>query len=674
MRRLLVLFASVFAAAAAQGASGRYDSLGADDVRHVITRTPEALEVRVLGAGVDRPEQALFVALGGSSGEGSPQLPAEPGEEGSPVWLPFAADLLVSARDTADGKKVTLRRWEKTAWGPRKPDGNVIVSAEPAQVSVRIPAKLLGDADRLVVYLKDLATEGGRGRLYGAVDRATASGTGERTIRHYLAMDTAKDATTFRRAGRTSPDGPRTRICGVPPRLSGKTDATRRPDGAPGENGDGKSGDLDDAALAELKNLGFTHLCLTGAGGPGDKPAGSGGEFQSLLDRIHGQGLQVIVDFVPGRAAGRLASGVQTGSSVDVDGESDIAVVDTREKMDTVIARWQDLGVDGFRAGMAHMVPPEIWHWLIVRARQRDPGVYFVAAAGAGGDVRLGLLAAGFDAVYDNAGFDALDELSGAEGTDKEPHAFLFDNTLRRAGNRGGAGVAPLPGREGRGMAADKPAAALLFGLSRGPVMVCHGLETGEPEPVDGDGVHDDEPATTGGDRSGPESAPKAEVLAHGGGRRAPEQSSLREYYRRLLHLADLPALRDGDFYPLQPASTGNPAEASDPSGTGGPSIRCFLRHDVATGQKILVVANLHPDETVRDVRIRFPGKAMRFLGWDTIAGSQTVPVIAGDRLGEVSGGSAAIRTTPAEMENPGLPVAALPPLTAAYYELQAPR
>ena len=45
----------------------------------------------------------------------------------------------------------------------------------------------------------------------------------------------------------------------------------------------------------------------------------------------------------------------------------DLAVPDTWKKMDEIIAYWQDLGVDGFRADMAQMVPPEFWRWLIGR-------------------------------------------------------------------------------------------------------------------------------------------------------------------------------------------------------------------------------------------------------------------------------------------------------------------
>ena len=75
----------------------------------------------------------------------------------------------------------------------------------------------------------------------------------------------------------------------------------------------------------------------------------------------------------------------------------------------------------------------------------------------------------------------------------------------------------------------------------------------------------------------------------------------------------------------------------------------------------------------MRGVRVRFSRPAMRFLDWDFLAGSKTVPVTATDRLGDVPGSVAGITTTPAEMQDPGLLVAELPPLTAAYFELQSP-
>ena len=833
MPRFALSFVLFLAAATVQGAEGRYDTIGADEVRHVISRTPDFLELRVLGAGVDRPDQVLFVAWGGSSGEGSPLVPSEPGHEGSPVWLPFSADTLLAVRNVDGGEKTSIRRWDKTSWGPRESAAGVQVSSEPAQLTVRIPEKMVGSADRIVVYLKDMAVDEGGGRLYGAIDRATASGTGERTIRHYVAMEGEKGKMTFHRAARTPPDQPRTRIYQLLPRLFGNTNETRKSGGSVEENGVGKFSDINERAIGELKNMGFTHVWLTGvlqqatatdhsavgepaddpdllkglAGSPyairdyfdvspdyADDPAKRKEEFKALIDRLHAQGLKAIIDFVPNHVARSYQSTVRpdlsfgakddrdkffdpknnfyyltpesgaagggpplrlpttnvgenaaplpgvdglyegekefgrvTGNDVvswepPVDSwyetvklnygydftdrekktrlyphgdKTDIPVPDTWKKMDEVISYWQELGVDGFRADMAHMVPPEFWHWLIVRARQRNPDVYFVAEAYAGdaqvpsgdaaaaavtrGEVMTELLKSGFDAVYDDPSYDALKQLYDGPGTANEldtvrPRNFLFDNSLRYAENHDEVRLASPREWGGHGMELGKPVSALLFALSRGPVMLYSGQEVGEPA-LGVEGFGKDDARTTIYDYwSMPEFAKWVNDGAYDGGELSPEQNSLREYYRRLLHLADLPAFRDGDFYPLNPDNSDNPGYGVLPSGAPGHWLYSFLRYDQATGQRILVVANLHPEKTLTDVRIRFPKKAMRFLGWDTIAGSQTVPVMAGDRLGEVAGESAAIRTTPAEMENPGLRIKELQPLTAAYYELQTAR
>jgi len=832
MRRFAVLFVVLAVAATAQGAQGRHDALGADQIRHVLTRTPDIFEVRVLGAGVDRPDQALFIAFGRPTGEGSPLLLSEAGR-GSPVWLPFAADTLVTVRNTGEGEKVSVQRWRKTSWGLAEEEAGISVSSEPAELSVRLPSKLVGASDRVVIYLKDLAADEGRGRLYGAIDSATISGTGEKTIRHYLSMETEKGKTRFRRAGRTQPHQPRVRIYQLLPRLFGNTNETRKPGGSLAENGVGKFSAMDDKALAEIKNMGFTHLWLTGvlqqatatdhsgageppddpdllkgiAGSPyavrdyfdvcpdyADDPAKRKEEFKALIDRIHAQGMRVIIDFVPNHVARGYASSVKpelsfgaddnkakffdpknnfyyltaesgaagngpplllpkpeggegsaTPAGVDglFDGEKEFGRVtgdnvvswepgrdtwyetiklnygydftdpekktrryphgenndgpipDTWKKMNEVIAYWQALGVDGFRADMAHMVPPEFWHWLIVRARERNPDAYFVAeaysgdaqvasgdartAAVTGGDVMPELLKAGFDAVYDDPSYDALKEIYEGEGTANEldqirPRAFLFDNSLRYAENHDEVRLASPKEWGGHGMKVGKPVSALLFALSRGPVMLYHGQEVGEPA-SGAEGYGKDDARTTIYDYwSMPEFAKWVNGGAYDGGRLSPEQGALREFYRRLLHLADLPAFRDGEFYPLNPDNAGNPGYGRLPSGISGHWLYSFLRYDPASGQRVLVVVNLHPDQTLHDVRIRFPKMAMRFLGLDTIAGSQIVQVMAGDRLGEVTGESAAILTTPAEMENPGLRIKELQPLTAAYYELQSAR
>lgn len=818
-RRVAAFFALFLLAVTVQGA-GRYDAPGADEIRHVLIRTPEFLEVHVVGAGVDRPEQAVFVALGGASGSGSPLVPSDVGEEGAPVWLPFAADRIIVARSTPHGEKVSLRRWEKVAWGPRGEAEGVTVASEPAQVTLRIPKKLLGGADRVVVYLKDLAADDGRGRFYGALDRMASSGTGERVLRHYLAMDEKSGG--FRLTGRTPPEAPRVRIYQLLPRLFGNTNETRRPGGTVEENGVGKFHDISDRALGELKDMGFTHLWLTGVldqatgtdhsniGKPADDPdilKGRAGspyairdyfdvspdyavdpakrleEFKALLGRIHAKGLKVLMDFVPNHVARsyhstarpelsfgtkddhakffdpqnnffyltskspgggpplRLPHAVEDGLFA---GEKDFGRVtgnnevtwapgpdswyetaklnygydftakgeaarqyphagkankplpDTWKKMDEVIAFWQGLGVDGFRVDMAHMVPPEFWRWLITRARGRNPGVYFMAeaydkdpskifggnpavSAATGGDVMLELLEAGFDAVYDDPTYDTLKAVyekgGGAGELDRETaRPFFRDNALRYAENHDEVRLAAPSQWGGYGMAVGKPVSALLFGLSRGPVMVYSGQEVGEPA-AGAEGFGADDARTSIFDYwTMPEFAKWVNGGAFDGGALSEEQKSLREFYRRLLHASDLPAFRDGDFYPLNPENFHTSARRNESADDSGRWLYAYLRYDPASGQRMLVVVNLHPEHALHDVRIRFSKNAMRFLGWDTIAGSRLVPVMAGDRLGEVSGESATVQTTPAEMENPGLTIKELPPLTAAYYELKSAR
>jgi glycosidase len=87
----------------------------------------------------------------------------------------------------------------------------------------------------------------------------------------------------------------------------------------------------------------------------------------------------------------------------------------TWRTMDEIIAYWQGMGVDGFRADMAHMIPMEFWAWLSSRARERDPGVYLMAEAYDSDPAKLtdrdvmdALLDAGIDAVYDHPTYKIL--------------------------------------------------------------------------------------------------------------------------------------------------------------------------------------------------------------------------------------------------------------------------
>lgn len=839
-RAVLLLCLALLVPSVARAEKDVYDAAGADGVRYRISRSSDSWEIRLTGAGIDGPEQALFVALGTQHGTGSPLIPPELGSGGGAVWLPFQANLLlVSGGASAKGGTV-LHRWKQTQWGAAEKAPGASVAREPAQIVLRIPSALVGP-DRgfdLSVFLKDMAADSKRGRLYGALDAASTSGPGERVIRHFLRVDPSKGGVAFRVTGRTDPASPRIRIYQLLPRLFGNTNETRTANGTLAENGVGKFADINGTALDELKSMGFTHIWLTGVmqqatatdyssiGEPADDtdllkglagspyaikdyydvcpdyavdPSKRLEEFHALVERIHARGMKVIVDLVPNHVARSYASTIKPeltfGANDDrskffkpdnnfyyltadagadgagpplrlptVDGDGrptsptvlaagggdglfdgekdhgrvtgnnvvswapgvdawyetvklnygynfrvaaesarayphgskpDLPVPDTWKKMDQIVAYWQGLGVDGFRVDMAHMVPPEFWSWLLARAHERNPQVYFMAeaydddpakvasadgqsVAVTGGNVMAELLKSGFDAVYDDPAYDTLkniyDGKASANDLDKLPRRqFAFDNALRYAENHDEVRLAAPSEWSGHGMRVGRPVSSLLFGLSRGPVMVYHGQEVGEPA-AGAEGFGKDDGRTTIFDYwSMPEFAKWVNGKKFDGGGLSDDQRSLRDFYRRLLAAVDSPAFRDGDFYPLNPDNLDNRAYGSAGGKEPGHWLYAYLRYDRATGQRMLVVVNLNPGEPLRDVRIRFSKAAMRFLGLDAVAGSSRVAVMAQDKLGEVPGEVAELVSNPAEMQKPGLLIKELQPFAAAYYELSVP-
>lgn len=192
---------------------------------------------------------------------------------------------------------------------------------------------------------------------------------------------------------------------------------------------------------------------------------------------------------------------------------------------------------------------------------------------------------------------------------DAAENVFVFDRLLRVSG-------------EGRGLTTWR------FGQSRGPVMVQANNDFFQ-EGVAGEAVGD--------------------------------------FYRRLLAVLDEPAMRAGDHYFLDEAHE-NITSREDGD---GPLVRSFLRYDAASGQRLLVVANLSASQGARNVRVHLPASAMRFLGWDTIVGSSRVKIAAVERLGDMGATDAELWATPSELKKTGLIISELPPESAAIYELK---
>jgi glycosidase len=305
----------------------------------------------------------------------------------------------------------------------------------------------------------------------------------------------------------------------------------------------------------------------------------------------------------------------------------------TWRTMDEILGYWQGMGVDGFRADMAHMIPMEFWRWVVRRCRSREPGVFFCAEAYDNDPAKLTdghvldeLLDAGFDAVYDDPVYDVLEGLydSGKWANDLDPLTFTgkrFHRSLRYAENHDEVRLANPGEWGGLGMRVGKPVSAVLFTMGCGPVMLYHGQEVGEPA-IGAEGFCGDNARTTIFDYwSMPEFVKWVNDGKYDGGRLSAEQRSLRDWYGRLIHLTKSRAFTDGGFYGLNHANKENPhfGRVGEES-VSGHWLYAFLRRDGRSGQAFLVVANFHGSIAMNGVRIRIPQDAQMFLGLSSYA------------------------------------------------------
>jgi glycosidase len=369
----------------------------------------------------------------------------------------------------------------------------------------------------------------------------------------------------------------------------------------------------------------------------------------------------------------------------------DKPIPDTWKKMDQVIEHWQSIGVDGFRCDMSHMVPPEVWSWAIAQARRRQPDVLFIgeaydddpskvpgsdpviAALNWGkGNVMFDLLNAGFDAVYDAPVYRALKRIYDGSGwandIDREiADDFICHNSVRYAENHDEVRLAAPSEWGGVGMDVGRPVSAILYGMSRGAIMLYNGQEVGEPA-AGAEGFGGDDARTSIFDYwSMPELVKWVNGHRYDGGRLSPEQKALRAFYGRLITLAGEPAFQDGEFFSLNPANHNNPQFGRLPGEVAsGHWLYGFLRYDRHTGQRFLVLANLHPRTALKNVRVILPAAAMQFL--DLNENRSDARLTLTDRLAPSP--SIRIPSTIAEASSAGIPISEIPPLTPHYLEV----
>ncbi|MGB8355702.1 MAG: alpha-amylase family glycosyl hydrolase, partial [Chthoniobacteraceae bacterium] len=361
-------------------------------------------------------------------------------------------------------------------------------------------------------------------------------------------------------------------------------------------------------------------------------------------------------------------------------------IPNTWEKMDGIVEYWQSMGVDGFRCDMAHMVPVEFWKWMLAKARARKPDAYFIGEAydndpakipsGSGKSVLVDLLQAGFDAVYDDPSYKALKKIYDGPAWANDLDAaccddLLFKSSLRYAENHDEVRLAASGQWSNAGMDVGRAVCGILYGLSRGPVMLYNGQEVGEPA-TGSAGFGGGNGRTTIFDYcSMPELAKWVNQHRYDGGGLSTQQKSLRDFYKKLLTLAGEPAFRDGDFFALNPANNGNPLYGHvEGEPAAGHWLYVFLRHVPMGGQRFLVVVNLHKEITFKNVRILFPVEALEAIGISSEPGK------AGEcrlQFVERIEGRMTLCEKPGEFAaNRSLEIPEIPPLTPSYFEIVA--
>ena len=282
----------------------------------------------------------------------------------------------------------------------------------------------------------------------------------------------------------------------------------------------------------------------------------------------------------------------------------------TWHKMRDILLYWAQMGVDGFRCDMAHMVPVEFWNWVIPQVKEQFPGLIFIAELYDVGIYRDYIFNGHFDYLYDKVSlYDTLRAVvtgnaraaaitgcwQAVEGIGDHMLNFLENHDEQRIASSEFAGDATRA----------LPALVVATTISRAPFMVYHGQELGEPA-RDAEGFSGRDGRTTIFDYW---SVDTLRRWYNGGkcdtARLTSEERQLRRFYKKLLRLCNSEkAIAQGEFYDLMYAN--------------GDSLNCdkvyaYYRH--CEGERLLIVANFNDlDETVH---LNTPQHAFQVMGME---------------------------------------------------------
>ena len=282
----------------------------------------------------------------------------------------------------------------------------------------------------------------------------------------------------------------------------------------------------------------------------------------------------------------------------------------TWHKMRDILLYWAQMGVDGFRCDMAHMVPVEFWNWVIPQVKEQFPELIFIAELYDVGIYRDYIFNGHFDYLYDKVSlYDTLRAVvtgnaraaaitgcwQAVEGIGDHMLNFLENHDEQRIASSEFAGDATRA----------LPALVVATTMSRAPFMVYHGQELGEPA-RDAEGFSGRDGRTTIFDYW---SVDTLRRWYNGGkcdtARLTSEERQLRRFYKKLLRLCNSEkAIAQGEFYDLMYVN--------------GDSLNCdkvyaYYRH--CEGEQLLIVANFNDlDETVH---LNTPQHAFQVMGME---------------------------------------------------------
>src|SRR6476469_147924 len=139
---------------------------------------------------VIKDAQNVFLAFGTRRESGAAVLPFAQHAEGSTVFLPFKANLILLIEIRGSGATCFIRRWTNWRWGAREQTDAFKATAADGALVVRIPRPILGHSDRIdfASYAKDPTANDGWRWLWGCSDKSVESGIGDKYIPHFYEL------------------------------------------------------------------------------------------------------------------------------------------------------------------------------------------------------------------------------------------------------------------------------------------------------------------------------------------------------------------------------------------------------------------------------------------------------------------------------------------------------